>query len=213
MTTHTRILCAALTLLAAAFAPTAHAQEGNAAAGQSKNSMCIGCHGIPGYKSSFPTVYSVPYLGGQNPKYLQSALQAYQKGDRPHPTMRGIAGELPPADMADLAAYYGQPAAANSAANSAASAALAQHPGKAKAESQCTSCHAQGQDWSKTADPSYPKLAGQHADYLQNALKEYQNGSRKNAIMNGMAAGLSKEDMQNLSDYFSRLPAAVYLKK
>lgn len=84
------------------------AAEGDAKAALSKNSMCIGCHGIPGYKASFPTVYAVPYIGGQNAKYIEAALQAYKKGERKHPTMRGIAEQLSDQDIADLAAYYAQ---------------------------------------------------------------------------------------------------------
>jgi len=85
---------------------TAHAQ-GNADAAKNKVSMCVGCHEIPGYKASFPSVYSVPKIAGQSAKYIESALQAYRKGDRTHPTMRGIAGSLSDQDIADLAAYYG----------------------------------------------------------------------------------------------------------
>jgi cytochrome c553 len=70
--------------------------------------MCIGCHGIPGYKASFPEVYQVPMLGGQSAKYIENALKAYQKGERKHPSMRGIAGSLSDQDMANLAAYYSQ---------------------------------------------------------------------------------------------------------
>jgi cytochrome c553 len=83
----------------------AHA-EGDATRAKSKNSMCIGCHAIPGYKSSFPSVYSVPKLGGQSAKYIENALQAYKKGERNHPTMKAIADSLSDQDMADLAAYY-----------------------------------------------------------------------------------------------------------
>ncbi len=79
---------------------------GNKDNAKSKVQMCIGCHGIVGYKASFPTVYPVPKIGGQNAKYIESALQAYKAGDRSHPTMRGIAGSLSDQDMADLAAYY-----------------------------------------------------------------------------------------------------------
>lgn len=68
--------------------------------------MCIGCHGIPEYKASFPSVYRVPMIAGQNAKYLENALQAYKKGERSHPTMRGIAGSLSDQEIADLAAYY-----------------------------------------------------------------------------------------------------------
>jgi cytochrome c553 len=99
-------------LLAAALAaPDAQAQgaavTGNADAGRGKASMCIGCHEIPGYKASFPSVYRVPMITGQSGKYIESALQAYRKGDRSHPTMRAIAGSLSDQDIADLAALYG----------------------------------------------------------------------------------------------------------
>lgn len=70
--------------------------------------MCIGCHGIPGYKASFPEVYQVPMLGGQSAKYIENALKAYRKGERTHPSMRGIAGSLSDQDIANLASYYSQ---------------------------------------------------------------------------------------------------------
>lgn len=97
---------------ASAFAAAAfplHAAEGNAAAGSEKNSMCAGCHGIPGYKTAFPEVYSVPKIGGQHAAYIVSALQAYKSGERAHPSMRAIAATLSEQDMADLAAYYASP--------------------------------------------------------------------------------------------------------
>lgn len=81
---------------------------GNAKAAENKVAMCIGCHGIPGYKATFPEVYQVPKLGGQTAKYLESALHAYKKGDRTHPSMDGIAKSLSDQDIADLAAYYAQ---------------------------------------------------------------------------------------------------------
>jgi cytochrome c553 len=81
---------------------------GNAKAAENKNAMCIGCHGIPGYKASFPEVFQVPKIGGQSAKYIENALKAYQKGERKNPSMRGIAGSLSDQDIADLAAYYSQ---------------------------------------------------------------------------------------------------------
>ncbi|GAA4018458.1 cytochrome c [Actimicrobium antarcticum] len=82
---------------------------GNAkAAADNKIAQCVGCHGIAGYKSVFPEVYSVPMIGGQSAKYIESALNAYKKGDRTHPSMRGIAMSLSDQDIADLAAYYSQ---------------------------------------------------------------------------------------------------------
>lgn len=81
---------------------------GNAKAAENKVAMCIGCHGIPGYKATFPEVFPVPMIGGQAAKYIESALQAYKKGDRKHPSMRGIAVGLSDQDIADVAAYYSQ---------------------------------------------------------------------------------------------------------
>src|ERR1700704_1951408 len=100
-----RILLA-VPLLAFLAALPAHAQ-GNAEAAKGKNSMCIGCHGIPMYRTAFPEVYSVPMIAGQSPEYIVRALQAYRAGDRSHPSMQGVAKSLSDQDMADLAAYYG----------------------------------------------------------------------------------------------------------
>jgi len=80
--------------------------QGDAAAGERKTGACQGCHGIPGYRTAFPAVYSVPKIGGQHPGYIVKALQAYKSGERSHATMRAIAAGLSDQDMADLAAYY-----------------------------------------------------------------------------------------------------------
>ena len=72
--------------------------------------------------------------------------------------------------------------------------------GKEKAQQVCAACH--GADGnSATAD--FPKLAGQHADYLASALHQYKSGRRKNAIMGGFAGTLSDKDMVDLAAYFS----------
>jgi cytochrome c553 len=96
--------------VAAMLAAPATAQEvkGDAKAAEQKIGACIGCHGIPGYKASYPMVYSVPMINGQTGKYIENALNAYRSGDRSHPTMRAIAGSLTDQDIADLAAYYGK---------------------------------------------------------------------------------------------------------
>lgn len=160
-------------LLATLVAPAAHAQDakaGDAAAGAKKVAMCIGCHGIPGYQASFPQIYKVPMISGQGAGYIASALNQYKKGDRKHPTMRGIAESLSDQDIADVAAYY-----------AASGGPLAELPAKAPEATgkagdlikagACFSCH--GENYAKPLDPSYPKLAGQHADYLYAALRSY----------------------------------------
>lgn len=93
-------------LFALAASALAQAPVGNAEAAKSKISMCVGCHGIPDYKTAFPHVYHVPMITGQQPVYIVNALQAYKSGARSHPSMRGIAQGLSEQDMADLAAYY-----------------------------------------------------------------------------------------------------------
>ena len=79
---------------------------GDPVAGKQKNTMCIGCHGIEGYRTSYPTVYNVPRIGGQHEEYLIKALQAYKTDARNHPSMKGIAATLSQQDIEDLAAYY-----------------------------------------------------------------------------------------------------------
>ncbi len=100
--------CAALALFAVpALAWSQAAVTGNADAGESKDRMCGGCHGIPGWRTAYPEVYGVPKIGGQHPAYIIKALQEYKSGERSHPSMRAIAASLSDQDMADLAAYYG----------------------------------------------------------------------------------------------------------
>lgn len=72
--------------------------------------------------------------------------------------------------------------------------------GKKKAAEVCAACH--GPDGNSPA-PNFPRLAGQHADYLAKSLNEYKSGVRKDPIMAGMAAPLSKEDIANVSAYFA----------
>ena len=95
-------------LALAALCGTASAQTaGNSAAAHDKTQMCIGCHGIPGWRTAYPEVYSVPLIYGQHPAYIVRALQSYKSGERSHPSMRAIAATLSDQDMANLAAYYG----------------------------------------------------------------------------------------------------------
>ena len=78
--------------------------------------------------------------------------------------------------------------------------------GKAKAKEVCAACH--GEDGNSPV-PDYPRLSGQHADYLAKALRDYKSGLRKNPIMAGFAGALSKDDIDNLAAYFNAQPAAV----
>jgi len=196
--------------IAAAAASAQDAKPGDAAAGQKKADMCIGCHGIPGYQASFPEVYKVPKIAGQNGKYIVAALTGYKKGERKHPSMRGIAGSLSDQDMADLAVYFEQ--LGKSGDGEQAKPADASPPpevAKLLAQANCASCH--GANFSTPIDPSYPKLAGQYPDYLYAALKAYQTDhnavlGRSNAIMMGMARPFKHAEIKALAQYISTLP-------
>ncbi len=183
--------------------------KGDVKAGEKKIAMCIGCHGIVGYQASFPEIYKVPKISGQGAKYIVSALNAYKKGDRKHPTMRGIGESLSDQDMADVAAYYeGHGVVAGATAPEKAP----EGSGKAAEllkKGACVSCH--GDNFSKPIDPTYPKIAGQHADYLFVALKAYkvENNAkvgRANGVMGGIAKQFSNSELKELANYVSALP-------
>lgn len=79
--------------------------------------------------------------------------------------------------------------------------------GKEKADQVCAACH--GKDGNTPIDPSYPKLAGQHEDYLVRVLRDYQSDARKNAIMGAQAKALSRADIDNLAAYYAGLPGKL----
>ncbi len=192
--------------------PVIAQDQGDAKAGEKKIAMCIGCHGIAGYQASFPEVHKVPMISGQGAKYIVSALTAYKKGERKHPSMRGVADNLTEQDMADIGAYYeahgkvqGAPELAKAADGSARVTALVQ-------KGACISCH--GDSFSKPIDPSYPKIAGQHADYLFVALKSYKSEGhatwgRSNGVMGGIAKQYSNAELKEMANDLSKLPGEL----
>jgi cytochrome c553 len=151
-------------------------------------------------------------ISGQGAKYIVSSLNAYKKGERKHPTMRGIADNLSDQDMADLGAYYeahgkvaGAPELAKAAGGSVKAAELVKKGG-------CVTCH--GDNFNKPIDPSYPKIAGQHADYLLVSLKSYKaeknaQVGRSNAIMGGIAKQFTNAELSEMANYVSALPGEL----
>ena len=202
-------------LAVASVTAVSHAQEaqGDVEAAKQKIAMCIGCHGIPGYQASFPEVHKVPMISGQNAKYIAAALTAYQKGERKHPTMRGIAQSLSEKDIADVSAYYEQ----HGKTGVELPAKPTREPSVQVAEllkkGACVSCH--GDNFAKPIDPSYPKIAGQHADYLFVALKSYKaeknpNVGRGNAIMGGVAKQFTNAELKELAGYVGSLDGELH---
>jgi cytochrome c553 len=201
-----------LALCGAAFVTTsAHAQD--AARGETKAAMCIGCHGIVGYQASFPQVHKVPMISGQGADYIVSALNAYKKGERKHPTMKGIATSLSDQDMADLAAYYEKHGA--DSLKPVAAAPTVQPSAEVAAlltRGACVSCH--GANYSKPIVGTYPKLAGQHSDYLYVALTAYSTKGnpkmgRANAIMAGQVAQFKPAELKAMAKYIGSLPGEL----
>ena len=181
---------------------TAHAQD--AQHGSTKVQMCIGCHGIVGYQADFPQVYKVPKIAGQDAKYIAAALTEYRGGDRLFPTMRSIASSLTDQDIADIAAYLqgGEPIKPSTTV-----------AGKAPAQvATCVACHGgNGTGAEQPISPTPPVLAGQHEDYLEQALTAYRNGRRKNAVMDSMAQMLkTDDDIKTAATFFAGQPSTLH---
>ena len=186
----------------------AHAEDlkGDVQAGEKKIAMCIGCHGIHGYQASFPVVYKVPKISGQTASYIVAALSAYKKGERRNPTMRSIATTLTDQDMADVAAYYQQHARNENVTLPAQVSQASDEVAALVQKGACTSCH--GPNLSAPIGGAYPKIAGQHQDYVLVALRSYQASpqsvwGRNNAIMGGVAKQFSSDELKLLSKYVS----------
>lgn len=208
LTTMAAFLVASVTTLA-----SAQEIKGDVVAGEKKIAMCMGCHGILGFHTGFPQVYRVPMISGQNAKYIVSALTAYKKGERQNPSMRAVAETLTEQDMADVAAYYSAhgvvqgatlPAKASKAPSAEVSALIT--------KAGCVSCH--GDNFSKPIDPSYPKIAGQHPDYLYFALASYKTEGkpmigRANPVMGAIAKQFSNAELRLLANYVSSLDSEL----
>ncbi len=174
---------------------------GDPALGEKKFYTCYGCHGVEGYKNAYPD-YSVPKLRHQHAAYLIAALKEYQSGDRPHATMHAQAASLSDQDMADIAAYLQGPEPT----------APPKTVGPVPAQvAQCGACHGEnGSGVAAPLDPKPPVLAGQHADYIEQALKSYHNGRRKNVVMGGMSQLLlTDQDIKVAAEYFAHQPSPL----
>ena len=167
---------------------------GDPAAGKLKAYTCTGCHGIFNYKNAYPT-YNVPRIGGQNEAYLVIALQAYNSGLRTHKTMNSQAQSLSDQDLEDIAAYISTQPNTQASKQKLAGDAVA---GKTKS----TVCHACHGPVGKSTQPIYPNLGGQHADYIEKALHDYRDGTRKNPFMSGFAGALSDADIKDIAAWY-----------
>jgi len=170
---------------------TAPAFAADVAAGEQKAATCMGCHGPKGKSSSAQW----PNLSAQQSPYLVNQLNAFKKGTRNDTMMQPMAANLSDDDINNLAAYYSsqQPVRAGGDPDLAKA-------GQTKA-SMCLGCHGS----SAGGNGQFPRLAGQHPDYLVKQLSNFKEGVRKSGHMQAIASTLSEEDMKALAAYFGSL--------
>lgn len=163
----------------------------DSAAGEQKASSCVSCHGQNGNSSSAQW----PNLAAQQPTYLVNQLKTFKAGDRINIMMQSMTANLSNEDINNLAAYF----SSQKPAKAGGDPALAKS-GEAKA-AMCLGCHgsaAQG-------NGQFPRLAGQHPEYLVQQLKAFKDGSRKSGPMQAIIANLSEADFKALAAYFGSL--------
>jgi cytochrome c553 len=197
-TTHLLLALACATLASTSTWAQNAPLKGNPEHGKQISYTCLGCHGIDGYRNAYPN-YSVPKLQGQYPEYIVAALEEYKSGQRAHLTMHAQASELSEQDIADIAVFFAGKPLQRGAVPASAHAAPA-------AAAVCIACH--GTDGVGVVS-QYPTLAGQHPDYLAQAVREYQNGERKNPVMAGMAAQVKPRDLNVIAEYYGSLSPSL----
>jgi cytochrome c553 len=186
-----RVAIALATVLALGASASVFA-DGNAARGKILSYTCLGCHGIEDYRNAYPN-YTVPRLGGQHADYIVAALKEYAADTRTHPTMHVQASTLSDQDMQDIAAYFSSETNIKTSVQTAGIAPT-------KVTQLCVSCH--GKDGVGISG-AYPTLKGQHADYLEQALREYKDGERKNPVMSTFVVSLTADDISAIAQYYS----------
>ncbi|MCK5121626.1 MAG: cytochrome c4 [Methylococcales bacterium] len=181
-----------LTLLFISLLSTSHfIHAADIDAGKNQATFCLGCHGSNG-NSKNP---QYPSLAGQRALYIEKQLTAFQSGYRDSPVMKGMASKLKQQDIKNISAYF----ASLTTQSAGGDPALAKK-GQSKV-AMCFGCHgssAQGRG-------GFPKLAGQHPEYLKKQLLNFKNRSRKGGPMNNISASLSEQDINEITAYLGSL--------
>ncbi len=201
-----RLLCAlaaALTGIGAfAAEPAASAPEPAKGAAIS-TAVCAACHTNDGSRGSPAN----PIIQGQHPDYLVKQLAEFKAGKRESPIMRPMATSLSEADMKNVAAFYASKEAKPGFAKNKDLVALGEKVYRGGIADRripaCSGCHSPN---GAGIPAQYPRLAGQHADYVQAQLVAFRAGTRQNnPVMAGIAANLSDREIKALSDYVAGL--------
>ena len=182
------VMAALSSQLAAQDAPNA----GDPERGRVLADACLGCHGIEGNMTTYPP-YHVPRLGGQNANYIVKALKGYANSDRKHDGMHAQAADLSDKDIRDIAAWF-----ANQAAVEADTKATPPESGI-----YCVACHGAN---GVSITTEFPHLAGQHADYMHETIRQYLEGERANISMNAFLNLLTDEQLDELVQFYADQP-------
>ncbi|MBD8492180.1 c-type cytochrome [Pseudomonas syringae] len=200
------LLASLLLTLGACASVQAAGLAGNAEAGQDKIAVCTACHGPDGNSP----LASFPRLAGQGERYLLKQLREIRDGRRVVPEMTGLLNPLQDQDLADIAAWYNRQKPGVGAADPgmvARGQALFRGGRLEQGLPACTGCHAP--DGSGNASAGYPRLGGQHADYIKKQLTAFREGQRVNdgdtQVMRTIAGRLSTQDIEALAQYIQGL--------
>lgn len=171
------------------------------AAGEAKAALCMGCHTADGSRGSAAN----PILQGQHPQYLVKQLMEFKSGIRKNAVMTGMAATLSDADVINVAAFYASKKAKPGAAKNEAQAKLGEKIYRggiaSKSVPACAACHSPN---GAGMPAQYPRVAGQHSDYLKVQLTAFRQGDRTNsAQMTAIAANLSDKEIAALVDYMA----------
>jgi cytochrome c553 len=158
---------------------------------EKKAATCFVCHGEKGKSNDSQW----PSLAAQQSVYIVNQLNAFKSGARINSVMQTQSGKLTAEDINNYGAYF----AVQQPAKAGGDPALARQ-GKAKA-TVCLGCHGK----SGEGNGEFPRLAGQHPDYLAEQLTKYKNGIRKNDAMQAIAGNLSDEEINALAAFFGGL--------
>ncbi|TDQ35476.1 c-type cytochrome [Thiopseudomonas denitrificans] len=193
-------------LLSLGITGLAHA-AGDAEAGKNKILMCQACHGADGNTTLMPTY---PKLGGQGANYLFKQMLDIKTGERPVVEMTGMLDAMSDQDMKDIAAWYASQKGTTGYADpelAERGEALFRGGKLADGMPACSGCHSP--DGAGLDLARYPKLSGQHADYIAKQLTDFREGDRYNdgdaMTMRDVAEKLSNKDIKALASYIQGL--------
>ena len=196
----------AVIALSMTVASTGVSAAGDAKAGKAKAVSCGGCHGADG-NSANP---AWPKLAGQHAAYIAKQLADFKAGKaRKDALMAGQVAALSSQDMADLGAYFATKTGSQGAASkklAVAGAKLYRGGNKKKGVAACIACH--GPTGMGNPAAKFPKLSGQHAAYVEKAMKDFRSGVRSNdanKMMQNIAEKMSDKEIKAVASYISGL--------